>query len=608
MEENKTSNTHKNNDNKKINKASNKEHNNKSKKNIKNNNTNNSKNKNKNKNMSKKTNNKKLNNKGNIKIIPLGGIGEIGANITVLEYENDIIVIDCGLSFPEDDMLGIDIVIPDISYLERNKSKIRGMVITHGHEDHIGAIPYVMKKLNMPIYATPLTEALILSKLKEHKLDKKVKLNTVHFGDVITLGKFSVEYIASAHSIPDAAMLAIRTPAGTIVHTGDFKVELTPVDGKKMDLARLGEIGKEGVLALLSDSTNAERPGFTMSEKSVGNVLDKLFDNCKKRIILATFASNVNRVQELVKLAEKHNRKIAVSGRSMEKILDIARELNYIDAPDRMFVNIDAINSVEDEHLLIITTGSQGEPMSALTRIATGQHRKIKLTQNDMVIISATPIPGNEPAVSRVINSILKRGVEVVYSALEHVHVSGHACQEEQKLIINLVNPKYFIPVHGEMRQLQAHKNSAMSMGYTNNNIILPETGRIIEGNVDIGLRSTGKVETGQVFVDGLGVGDVGNIVLRDRKNLSQDGIIIAVINLNNDGTLETEPDIISRGFVYVRESEQLVRKLKQIVIDEIEELETTEWNTVKAVVKNKLSKYIMKTTKRDPIILPIIV
>lgn len=550
----------------------------------------------------------KTNSKSKLKIIPLGGLEEIGKNITVFEYEDEMIMVDCGLSFPEDDMLGVDIVIPDFTYLEKNRKKIKGLVVTHGHEDHIGAIPYFLKKINVPIYAMPLTIGLINNKLKEHKLDKTSELNVVHAGDVLKLGRFSIEFILTAHSIPDACMLAIKTPVGTVVHTGDFKVDFTPVDGKHMDLSRLGELGNEGVLALLSDSTNAEKPGYTMSEKSVGKVFENIFENCTKRIIVATFASNVNRIQELINLATKYNRKVAVSGRSMEKMLDVARELEYINAPSRMFIELDAINTVEDEHLLIITTGSQGEPMSALTRIAVGQHKQIKLSKNDLVIISATPIPGNEPSVSKVINGLMKRGVEVIYSSLQHIHVSGHACQEEQKLILALTKPKFFIPVHGEVRQIYAHKNSALSMGYKNEDVIILENGRVLEIDQD-GYEHTQKVECGKTFVDGLGVGDVGNIVLRDRQLLSQDGLIIVVLNMSQENEeLISEPDIISRGFVYVRENEELLNSMKELVKEEVQALESKQWSAVKSIVKSKLQKFIFKKTKRDPMILPIIV
>lgn len=557
------------------------------------------------KNVKNKTNSKS---KSRLKIIPLGGLEEIGKNITVFEYEDEMIMVDCGLSFPEDDMLGVDIVIPDFTYLEKNRKKIKGLVVTHGHEDHIGAIPYFLKKINVPIYAMPLTIGLINNKLKEHKLDKTSELNVVHAGDVLKLGRFSIEFILTAHSIPDACMLAIKTPVGTVVHTGDFKVDFTPVDGKHMDLSRLGELGNEGVLALLSDSTNAEKPGYTMSEKSVGKVFENIFENCTKRIIVATFASNVNRIQELINLATKYNRKVAVSGRSMEKMLDVARELEYINAPSRMFIELDAINTVEDEHLLIITTGSQGEPMSALTRIAVGQHKQIKLSKNDLVIISATPIPGNEPSVSKVINGLMKRGVEVIYSSLQHIHVSGHACQEEQKLILALTKPKFFIPVHGEVRQIYAHKNSALSMGYKNEDVIILENGRVLEIDQD-GYEHTHKVECGKTFVDGLGVGDVGNIVLRDRQLLSQDGLIIVVLNMSQENEeLISDPDIISRGFVYVRENEELLNSMKELVKEEVQALESKQWSAVKSIVKSKLQKFIFKKTKRDPMILPIIV
>lgn len=563
----------------------------------------------KNKNIKYNLNNvKQTVNKGSIKVIPLGGLEEVGKNITVFEYEDEMIVVDCGLTFPDDSMLGVDIVIPDFTYLEKNKDRIKGLVITHGHEDHIGAVPYLFKKLMVPTYSTPFTIALIEAKLKEHGLDGMADLHTVNFGDVVDLGKMQVEFIASAHSIPDSAMLAIKSPAGTIVHTGDFKVEYTPVDGVHMDLPRLGQLGREGVLAMLSDSTNSEKKGFTMSEASVSKVFDKIFENCKKRIIVSTFASNVNRVQGLVNLAQKYGRKIAVSGRSMEKVLEIARELEYIDAPDSMFVELDNINNVDDEKLLIITTGSQGEPMAALTRIATGQHKKIKLRQNDLVIISATPIPGNEPSISVVINGLIKKGVEVIYSSLEHVHVSGHACQEEQKLMIDLVKPKYFLPVHGEPRQLHAHRATAIEMGYTMDNVLLMENGKVLELSNDEA-KFTGKVESGKTFVDGLGIGDVGNIVLRDRQLLANDGVIIVVMNLDQKaGNLVSEPDIISRGFIYVKENEELLTTLKGIVVEALESIEEKEWGAVKAVVKSKLQRYIYKTTKREPMILPIVV
>jgi len=548
--------------------------------------------------------------KENLKIIPLGGLLEIGKNITVFEYGNDIILVDCGLAFPEDDMLGIDLVIPDLSYLEKNKEKIRGLVITHGHEDHIGSIPYVLKQVNMPIYATKLTAKLIEHKLEEHHIRNSVKLNVVNQGDTIKLGKMQVEFIRSSHSIPDAVMLAIHTPAGTVIHTGDFKIDYTPIDGQNMDLGRLAEIGNKGVLALLSDSTNAERKGFTMSEKSIGPVFDNLFEGCKKRIVVATFASNVHRVQQIVNSAAKFGRKIAVSGRSMMNMIDAARELNYIDAPDDLFIDIDMIKDYTDEQLVIITTGSQGETMSALTRMANGEHRKVTITGNDLVIISANPIPGNEKSVSKVIDQLMKIGAEVVYSTLADVHVSGHACQEEQKLIMALVKPKYFIPVHGEYRQLMAHKDTAIEMGIPSENIFITGNGRVLELNEN-NAKFTGTVPSGRVMVDGLGVGDVGNIVLRDRQHLSQDGLIVIVMTMDNQtGEIVSGPDVISRGFVYVRESENLMEDVKSFIREEIHELENRhikEWSTIKSTLKDELRDYIFNKTKRNPMILPII-
>ena len=546
-----------------------------------------------------------------LKIIPLGGLHEIGKNITVFEYENEMIVVDCGLSFPEDDMLGVDLVIPDITYLEQNKDKIKGMVITHGHEDHIGSVPYFLKKINIPIYATKLTVGLIKNKLEEHKLLKTTKLVEVTQGQTIKLGKnFKVEFIRSSHSIPDSVMLAITTPAGTILHTGDFKVDYTPIDGKIMDFGRIAELGNKGILALMSDSTNSERKGFTMSESSVGEVFDKLFLHCTKRIVVATFASNVHRVQQIVNCAIKYNRKIAVCGRSMINMITTARELGYIECPENLFIDIDMIKNYPDENLVIITTGSQGEPMSALTRMAAGDHRKVKITPNDLIIISATPIPGNEKYVSKVIDDLMQIGAEVVYSSLEDVHVSGHACQEEQKLIIALTKPKYFIPVHGEYRQLIAHSETAQSMGYDKEHIIMMQNGRILEINED-GAELTGTVPSGRVLVDGLGVGDVGNIVLRDRQHLSQDGLIVIVLTMDsNTGEVIAGPDVISRGFVYVRESENLMDEVKSVVRHEIakcEEKGIRDWSTIKSTVRENLRDYVFAKTKRNPMIIPII-
>ena len=548
--------------------------------------------------------------KPSIKIIPLGGIEEIGKNITVFEYENDIIVVDCGLEFPTDDMLGIDLVIPDVSYLVKNKEKVRGMVITHGHEDHIGSIPYVLQQINIPIYATKLTCGLIKGKLEEHHLLRSTKLVEVEQGQTIKLGKFSVEFISSCHSIPDSVMLAITTPAGTILHTGDFKIDYTPIDGKKMDLGRIAELGNKGILALMSDSTNAERKGFTMSESSVGEVFDKLFMNCKKRIVVATFASNVHRVQQIVDSAVKYGRKIAVCGRSMINMIETAMEIGYIDAPKDLFIDIDLIKNYNDEQLVIITTGSQGETMSALTRMAAGEHKKVTITPNDLVIISANAIPGNEKLVSKVIDDLMKIGAEVVYSALADVHVSGHACQEEQKLILSLAKPKYFIPVHGEYRQLMAHAETAKKLGIPPQNIFITHNGRILELNEDEA-KFTTSVPSGKVLVDGLGVGDVGNIVLRDRQHLSQDGLIVIVLTMDSStGEIVSGPDVISRGFVYVRESENLMEDVKNVIKEQVSECEKrhiTDWSTIKSTLKDNLRDYIFQKTKRDPMILPII-
>ena len=549
--------------------------------------------------------------KSNLKIIPLGGLHEIGKNITVFEYENEIVVVDCGLSFPEDDMLGIDLVIPDISYLEKNVDKIKGLVITHGHEDHIGAVPYLLKKINVPIYATKLTAGLIRNKLEEHKLLRSTELHEVVQGQTITLGKnFKIEFIRSSHSIPDSVMLAITTPVGTVLHTGDFKVDYTPIDGKIMDLGRIAELGNQGILALMSDSTNAERKGFTMSESSVGEVFDKLFLHCTKRIVVATFASNVHRVQQIVNAAVKYNRKIAVCGRSMINMIETARELGYIKCPENIFIDIDMISNYADENLVIITTGSQGEPMSALTRMAAGDHRKVKITPNDLVIISATPIPGNEKFVSKVIDDLMQIGAEVVYSSLEAVHVSGHACQEEQKLIIALAKPKYFLPVHGEYRQLIAHSETAQSMGIDKDHIIMMANGRVLEINEDKA-EFTSTVPCGRVLVDGLGVGDVGNIVLRDRQHLSQDGLIVIVLTMDSStGEVVAGPDVISRGFVYVRESENLMDDVKSVVRHEIKKCEERgirDWGTIKSATRENLRDYIFMKTKRNPMIIPII-
>ena len=545
-----------------------------------------------------------------LKIIPLGGLLEVGKNITVFEYENEIIIVDCGLAFPEDDMLGVDLVIPDISYLEKNKDKIKGLVITHGHEDHIGAIPYLLKQINVPIYATKLTAGLIKNKLEEHKLLKSTKLKIVKQGEKINLGKMKVEFIRSCHSIPDSVALAIHTPVGIIVHTGDFKVDYTPIDGEKMDFGRLAELGNKGVLALLSDSTNSERKGFTMSERTVGTVLDKLFLNCTKRIVVATFASNVHRVQQIVNSAVKYGRKVAVCGRSMIKVIKTAVELGYMNVPENTFIDIDMIKNYTDEQLVILTTGSQGEAMSALTRMASGEHRKVEITPNDLVIISANPIPGNEKYVSKVIDDLMQIGAEVVYSSLADVHVSGHACQEEQKLMLSLVRPKYFLPVHGEYRQLMAHAKTAVQVGIPPENIFIMNNGRVME-LTENSAKMTGVVQSGKILVDGLGIGDVGNIVLRDRQHLSQDGLIVVVLTMDSaTGEVVSGPDIISRGFVYVKESENIMDEVKRTVQRELykcEEKGIKDWSSIKSNLKDGLRDYVFAKTKRNPMILPII-
>ena len=560
---------------------------------------------------SKKSKNQDIFKKSKLKIIPLGGLHEIGKNITVFEYEDEIIIVDCGISFPEDDMLGVDLVIPDVTYLVKNQEKIKGMVITHGHEDHIGGIPYFLKQINVPIYATRLTAGLISNKLEEHKLLRSTDMNIVNQGDTIKLGQnFKVEFIRSSHSIPDSVMLAITTPAGTVLHTGDFKVDYTPIDGQIMDFGRIAELGQQGILALMADSTNAERKGFTMSESSVGEVFEKLFLNCTKRIVVATFASNVHRIQQIVNSAVKYGRKIAVCGRSMINMISTAVELGYIDCPENLFIDIDMIGSYTDDQLVIITTGSQGEPMSALTRMAAGDHRKVKITPNDLIIISATPIPGNEKYVSKVIDDLMQLGAEVVYSALADVHVSGHACQEEQKLIMALAKPKYFIPVHGEYRQLRAHQETAELMGIDKDNIFMLTNGRVLEMNEEEA-KFNGSVPSGRVLVDGLGVGDVGNIVLRDRQHLAQDGLIVIVLTMDSQtGEVVAGPDVISRGFVYVRESENLMDDVKSVVRHEVakcEERGVRDWSTIKSTVKENLRDYLFIKTKRNPMIIPII-
>lgn len=548
--------------------------------------------------------------KTKLKIIPLGGLDEIGKNMTVFEYGNDIVVLDCGLAFPDDDMLGIDSVIPDISYLVKNKDKVRAIVITHGHEDHIGAIPYFLKQINVPIYGTRLTCGLIESKLKEHGLLSRTKLYRVKAGDVIRLGEFRAEFIHTNHSIADACAIAIHTPLGVVVHTGDFKIDSTPIDGGMIDLARFGELGNQGVLALLSDSTNVERRGFTASERSVGSTFDDLFRNSDQRILVATFASNVHRVQQIINAAYRYNRKVAVSGRSMENIVDVSMKLGYMNVPEDVLISIDDIKKYRANQLCIITTGSQGEPMSALTRMAFSDHRKVEITRGDLVIISASPIPGNERGISNVINELFKKGADVIYESMDMIHVSGHACQEEQKMILSLTKPRYFMPVHGEYRHLVRHAQLAEQTGMKPQNIFISENGRVLE----IGERSaklTNTVPSGIVLIDGLGVGDVGNIVLRDRKHLSEDGIIVVVLTLaKGKGTILAGPDVISRGFVYVRESEDLMEKAKQVAknaVQSAQKRKNADWSSIKNSIKGELSDFLYEKTKRKPMILPVI-
>ncbi len=550
-------------------------------------------------------------NADSIKLAFLGGMNEIGKNITVYEYGSDMIVVDCGLAFPGTELLGVDSVIPDFSYLEANAEKIKGLIITHGHEDHIGAIPYLLKKINVPIYSTRLTIGLIKGKLKEHGLLDKAKLFEVNPTDIVKFGKFSVEFIHVNHSIPDAIGLAISTPAGVVVHTGDFKIDTTPVDGDMINLPRFAEYGTKGVLALLQDSTNAERPGYTMSEKIVGESFLNLFKKAgKRRIVVATFASNIHRVQQIIDVAKHLKRKVAVVGRSLENLVQVGEELGYLNVPQNLLISIDSIKEYSDENLVIITTGSQGEPMSALTKIAFGEHRKVTASPNDYVIISATPIPGNEKMVANVVNELMKRGVEVIYEKMYEVHVSGHACQEELKLMMGIVKPKYFIPVHGEQKHLQKHAMLAEAMGIPKKNIFVGDVGNHIEIS-EKGIKKLDDVPSGAVYVDGIGVGDVGNIVLNDRRHLSADGIIIIVATIDSStGEVVCGPDIVSRGFVYVRESEELINSARELachVIDETYNSKYHDWNTVKTSLRDEISKMMYDKTKRNPMILPII-
>ena len=548
--------------------------------------------------------------RGPVRIIPLGGLNEIGKNITLYEYGGDMVIVDCGMAFPDQDMPGVDIVIPDLSYVVANRNKIRGLVLTHGHEDHIGAIPYLLRELNIPVYGTRLTLGLVEGKLKEHHLLHSAKLNVVSPGDVVQLGGFKVEFIRVNHSIPDASALAITCGAGTVIQTGDFKIDTTPINSEMIDIARLAELGRRGVLCLLSDSTNAERPGFTMSERSVGESLGAIFKRSENsRIIVATFSSNIHRIQQIIDEAARCNRKVAVSGRSMINVVTIASELGYLKIPEGVLIDIDMIRKYAPEQLVIITTGSQGEPMSALFRMAFSDHRKVSIIPGDVIIISATPIPGNEKTVGRVINELMKLGADVIYEKMYEIHVSGHACQEELKLMLGIVKPKFFMPVHGETKHLSKHAKLGYMMGIPEKNVLIGDIGDVIEvGNGSI--RAVERVPAGRVLVDGLGVGDVGSVVLRDRKHLAEDGIIIATITLDSLGQMVSPPNLVSRGFIYVRESEQLMdemRKLAASVIKESVQDGVRDWGLLKTRVKDTLSKYVYERTRRSPMVMPII-
>ena len=545
-----------------------------------------------------------------LKIISLGGLDEIGKNMTVYEFGNDIIVVDCGMGFPDDDMYGIDVVIPDVSYLIKNQSKIRGIFITHGHEDHIGALPYVLRSINAPIYTTRMTAGLIRLKLEEHRLLDKTKIITCKAGDVVKAGAFSVEFIHVNHSIADAVAFAIKCPVGVCVHTGDFKIDTTPIQGGMIDLARFGELGREGVLALLSDSTNVERPGYTRSERSVGASFDALFKGCEERIIVTTFASNVDRIQQVIDVAARYGRKVAVTGRSMENAMKVSTELGYMNIPDGVVMDLNHIKSLPKNKICIITTGSQGETMSALSRMAFSTHRQVDILPGDRIIISASTIPGNEHAMGNVINELYRKGAEVVNERERALHVSGHACQEELKIIHALVKEKFFIPVHGEQRHLKLHAKLAQEMGMDPRNILVSEIGRVIELTPN-SAKLAGTVTAGKVFVDGYGVGDVGSVVLRDRRHLAQDGMVVVVLSLSGeDGSIVSGPDIITRGFVYVKESEGLMDELRQVALDAVLSIDArsaTDWSAIKGQIKGDLSNYLYKKTKRSPMILPVI-
>ena len=546
-----------------------------------------------------------------VKIMFLGGLNEIGKNITLFECDNDMFLLDCGMAFPDGEMLGVDLVIPDFTYIERNRDKIKGIVLTHGHEDHIGALPYLLRKVNFPVYGTPLTLGLVESKLKEHNLNSKVKLNRVGPGQRIKLGCMSIEFIHVNHSIPDSVGLAIHTPAGTIVHTGDFKIDCTPTTDGMIDLARFAELGKSGVLALMADSTNAERPGYTMTEQKVKQTFDHLFKEAEKcRIIIATFASNIGRIQQILDCSKKYGRKVAFSGRSMENNVAIAMELGYIKADDSLIIDIDTLEDYANEEIVLVTTGSQGEAMSALSRMASSEHRKVAVGANDFIIISANPIPGNEKMVSSVVNDLMRHGSRVIYESMYEVHVSGHACQEELKIIQGLTKPKYFIPVHGEQKHLVKHANLAVEMGMSRENIFIGDIGNVIELSKSY-MHQLPSIPAGRILVDGLGVGDVGSIVLRDRRHLGQDGLIVVVVTLDGeDGHIIAGPDIVSRGFVYVRDNESLMYEARDAVTEALNDCELQgihDWGVIKNCIKDELSKMIYDKTRRSPMILPVI-
>ena len=549
-------------------------------------------------------------NKNPLKIIPLGGLNEIGKNTTLYQYGDDIIIVDCGMAFPDQDMPGVDIVIPDLSFISANRSRIRGLVVTHGHEDHIGAIPYLLREINVPIYGTKLTLGLIEGKLKEHNLLSRAKLNVMSPGDNVDLGCFNVEFIRVNHSIPDAVAMAISTPVGMVIQTGDFKIDTTPINSQMIDIARLAELGRRGVLCLLSDSTNAERPGYTMSERAVGESLGTLFKRSENsRIIVATFSSNIHRIQQIVDEAVRCGRKVAVSGRSMINVVTIASELGYLKIPNGVLIDIDMIRKYPPEQLVIVTTGSQGEPMSALFRMAFSDHRKVSIIPGDVIIISATPIPGNEKTVGRVINELMKLGADVIYEKMYEIHVSGHACQEELKLMLGIVNPRFFMPVHGETKHLAKHAKLAEQMGIAKSNVFIGDIGSVIELTPN-SIKATERVQSGQVLIDGLGIGDVGSVVLRDRKHLSADGVIVAAITLDAMGQSVSPPNLVSRGFVYVRESEQLMdemRTIAQRMLDECNKQNVRDWGVIRSRVKDALSKYVYERTRRSPMILPVI-